>query len=50
MAAETGAEVARGPLRYPSDGGGWQVGERRRHKMQIEERLEGAASEGDSAV
>jgi hypothetical protein len=27
IASETGAEVLRGPLRYPSDTGGWQLGE-----------------------
>ncbi len=26
IAEETGAEVLRGPLRYPSDTGGWQLG------------------------
>ena len=26
IAAETGAEVIRGPLRYPSETGGWQLG------------------------
>ncbi len=27
IAEETGAEVLRGPLRYPSDTGGWQLGD-----------------------
>ena len=27
IAQETGAEVVRGPLRYPRDRGGWQLGE-----------------------
>ena len=27
IAAETGAEVLRGPLRYPSESGGWQLGD-----------------------
>lgn len=27
IAAEAGAEVLRGPLRYPSESGGWQLGE-----------------------
>ncbi|TET49988.1 MAG: hypothetical protein E3J64_08775 [Anaerolineales bacterium] len=27
IAAETGAEVFRAPLRYPSDTGGWQLGD-----------------------
>jgi hypothetical protein len=27
IAAETGAEVLRGPLRYPSKSGGWQLGD-----------------------
>ena len=26
IALETGAEVLRGPLRYPSESGGWQLG------------------------
>lgn len=26
IADETGVEVLRGTLRYPSDGGGWQLG------------------------
>ena len=26
IAKETGAEVLRGPLRYPSESGGWQLG------------------------
>jgi hypothetical protein len=28
IAEETGAEVLRGPLRYPSETGGWQLGGR----------------------
>ena len=27
IAEETGAEVLRGPLRYPSESGGWQLGD-----------------------
>jgi hypothetical protein len=27
IARETGAEVLRGPLRYPSESGGWQLGD-----------------------
>jgi hypothetical protein len=27
FARETGAEVLRGPLRYPSETGGWQLGD-----------------------
>jgi hypothetical protein len=27
IADETGAEVLRGPLRYPSESGGWQLGD-----------------------
>jgi len=27
IAGETGAEVLRGPLRYPSETGGWQLGD-----------------------
>ena len=27
IAEETGADVLRGPLRYPSYGGGWQLGD-----------------------
>lgn len=27
IAAESGAEVLRGPLRYPSETGGWQLGD-----------------------
>ena len=27
IAKETGAEVLRGPLRYPSYSGGWQLGD-----------------------
>ena len=27
IAEETGAEVLRGPLRYPSETGGWQLGD-----------------------
>ena len=27
IANETGAEVLRGPLRYPSETGGWQFGD-----------------------
>ena len=27
IAKETGAEVLRGPLRYPSESGGWQLGD-----------------------
>jgi hypothetical protein len=27
IATETGAEVLRGPLRYPSESGGWQLGD-----------------------
>jgi hypothetical protein len=27
IAEETGAEVLRGALRYPSDSGGWQLGD-----------------------
>jgi hypothetical protein len=27
MAEEVGAEVLRGPLRYPSESGGWQLGD-----------------------
>ena len=27
IAAETGDEVLRGPLRYPSESGGWQLGD-----------------------
>ena len=27
IAEETGAEILRGPLRYPSESGGWQLGD-----------------------
>jgi hypothetical protein len=36
IAEETGAEVLRGPLRYPSESGGWQLGD-----LDLSEHLSG---------
>jgi ribosomal protein S18 acetylase RimI-like enzyme len=35
FAEETGAEVLRGALRYPSESGGWQLASERRHNMDL---------------
>ena len=45
VAAETGAEVLRGPLRYPSESGGWQLGD-----VQFRRNCQAISGEAETAV